>query len=174
MCPLDPDYPAERLAFLLRDSAAPVLLTQKRLLPSLPDCPARVLCLDADASTFADMSDVNPLPLATPDNLAYVIYTSGSTGVPKGVAMSHAPLCEPDNLAAQFVAGRGKGPNAPILFTIVRRLVPGAVLDLVHGGNACPPAEPRPPRPGGPVRFSRRPQGSRGSFFPLSPCTSSR
>ena len=83
--PLDPEYPAERLAFLLRDSAAPVLLTQKRLLPSLPDCPARVLCLDADASTFAGMSDANPPPLATPENLAYVIYTSGSTGVPKGV-----------------------------------------------------------------------------------------
>ena len=86
--PLDPDYPAERLAFLLRDSAAPVLLTQKRLLPSLPDCPARVLCLDADASTFADMSDLNPLPLATPDNLAYVIYTSGSTGDAQGSCSS--------------------------------------------------------------------------------------
>jgi len=96
--PLDPEYPAERLAFLLRDSAAPVLLTRKRQLPSLPDCPARVLCLDADASTFADMSDANPAPLATPDNLAYVIYTSGSTGVPKGVLVSH------DNVVRLFRA----------------------------------------------------------------------
>ena len=60
--PLDPEYPAERLAFLLRDSGAAVLLTQKRLLPTLPDCPAHVLCLDADASTFAGMSDANPPP----------------------------------------------------------------------------------------------------------------
>ncbi len=96
--PLDPEYPAERLAFLLRDSAAPVLLTQKHLLPSLPDCSARVICLDADASTFADMSEANPPPLATPDNLAYVIYTSGSTGVPKGVLVSH------DNVVRLFRA----------------------------------------------------------------------
>ena len=96
--PLDPEYPAERLAFLLRDSAAAVLLTQKRLLPSLPDCPARVLCLDADASTFAELSDANPPPLATPHDLAYVIYTSGSTGVPKGVLVSH------DNVVRLFRA----------------------------------------------------------------------
>ena len=96
--PLDPEYPAERLAFLLRDSDAAVLLTQNRLLPSLPDCAARVLCLDADASTFADMSDANPPPLATPDDLAYVIYTSGSTGAPKGVLVSH------DNVVRLFRA----------------------------------------------------------------------
>jgi amino acid adenylation domain-containing protein len=96
--PLDPEYPAERLAFLIRDSAAPVLLTQKRLVPSLPDCPARVLCLDADASFLSGMSDANPPPLATPDSLAYVIYTSGSTGVPKGVLVSH------DNVVRLFRA----------------------------------------------------------------------
>jgi len=87
--PLDPEYPAERLDFMLRDSASPVLLTQQRLLPSLPDCPARVLCLDANASTFAELSDANPPPLATPHDLAYIIYTSGSTGVPKGVMTPH-------------------------------------------------------------------------------------
>jgi len=96
--PLDPEYPVERLGFLLRDSAAPVLLTQKHLLPSLPDCTARVLCLDADASTFAELSEANPPPLATPDDLAYVIYTSGSTGVPKGVLVSH------DNVVRLFRA----------------------------------------------------------------------
>ena len=87
--PLDPDYPAERLAFLLQDSAVPILLTQRHLLPSLPESTARVLCLDADAPVFAAESDANPPPLATPDDLAYVIYTSGSTGVPKGVTVSH-------------------------------------------------------------------------------------
>ena len=87
--PLDPEYPAERLAFLLRDSAAPVLLTQRRLLPSLPEVPARVLCLDAEAAEFAGESDLNPPLVPAPDDVAYVIYTSGSTGVPKGVIVSH-------------------------------------------------------------------------------------
>jgi amino acid adenylation domain-containing protein len=89
--PLAPDYPAERLAFMLADSRARVLLTERRLLGRFPPGGARVLLLD-------DLLDGDPFGArhlpdgAGPDDLAYVIYTSGSTGRPKGVAMPHRPL----------------------------------------------------------------------------------
>ena len=82
--PLDPEYPAERFTFLLRDSAAPVLLTQKHLLPSLPDCPACVLCLDADALTFADMSDANPPPSRPRTTLPTSSTLPARRGYPRG------------------------------------------------------------------------------------------
>jgi amino acid adenylation domain-containing protein len=87
--PLDPAYPAHRLAFMLADTAAPILLTQRRLLVALPPHQARALCLDAEADTWADEPADNPAHVTTPENLAYVIYTSGSTGNPKGVCVPH-------------------------------------------------------------------------------------
>jgi amino acid adenylation domain-containing protein/FkbM family methyltransferase len=87
--PIDPDYPAERIGFVLSDTRAPVLLAEEQLLPRLPVHDATVVCLDRDASTIADRSSTNPAPLARPENLAYVIYTSGSTGQPKGVQVEH-------------------------------------------------------------------------------------
>jgi len=87
--PLDPDYPAERLAFVLSDARPPVLLTQEELVAQLPEHSANVVCLDRDAPELAGHSSENPEPLAQPDNLAYVIYTSGSTGQPKGVQVEH-------------------------------------------------------------------------------------
>ena len=87
--PLDPAYPQERLAFMLADSGAEVLLTQERLLDALPEHSARVICLDADWGEMADMEESNPTSDVTPDHLAYVIYTSGSTGKPKGVQVLH-------------------------------------------------------------------------------------
>ena len=90
--PLDPAYPADRLAFMLADAGAPVLVTQAALLDRLPAHEARVVCLDADVDAIAQ----HP-PTASPLNLdphhpAYVIYTSGSTGQPKGVAVAHGAL----------------------------------------------------------------------------------
>ena len=90
--PLDPDYPPQRLAFLLQDARVSVLLTQQHLLGRLPQHQARVLCLDSDDLLWAAASSVNPCSGVTPANLAYVIYTSGSTGNPKGVAVSHRGL----------------------------------------------------------------------------------
>jgi amino acid adenylation domain-containing protein len=88
--PLDPAYPPERLAFMLKDAAIPILLTQKRLLETLPENSARVACLDAD---WEAMSSSTPAAgLQNSSNLAYVIYTSGSTGKPKGVQISHAAV----------------------------------------------------------------------------------
>ena len=91
--PLDPAYPSERLTFMLEDTQTSVLLTQARLVESLPPHSSRVVCLDSDWEEIARHSQSNPFSQVATTNLAYVIYTSGSTGRPKGVAMSHRPLC---------------------------------------------------------------------------------
>jgi amino acid adenylation domain-containing protein/non-ribosomal peptide synthase protein (TIGR01720 family) len=87
--PLDPDYPAERLAFMLKDAAAPVLVTQSALTSILPDYPGTTVRLDSDWAQIAELDDGALEPSVSPRNLAYVIYTSGSTGRPKGVMIEH-------------------------------------------------------------------------------------
>jgi amino acid adenylation domain-containing protein len=91
--PIDPDYPQERVAFMLEDAGAPVLLTQSRLVGRLPGHDGRVICLDSDWERIADEDMANPAKVTTPDNLAYVIYTSGSTGKPKGAMNTHRGIC---------------------------------------------------------------------------------
>lgn len=90
--PVDPAYPPERIAFLLADAQAPLILTQARLVADLPTHAAAVIRLDADWEHIAHTSDAPLARTASPDNLAYVIYTSGSTGNPKGVAITHRNL----------------------------------------------------------------------------------
>jgi amino acid adenylation domain-containing protein len=90
--PLDPDYPKERLQFMLEDSKVPVLLSQSHLLERLPVSTAIVVCLDNDWKKIAAYSEKNPIKQIVPENLAYVIYTSGSTGKPKGVMIEHQAL----------------------------------------------------------------------------------
>jgi amino acid adenylation domain-containing protein len=90
--PLDPAYPAERLAFTFTDSAVPLLLTVERLLDSLPPVLPQVFCLDRDWQLIDRQRADNPPSAVTPDNLAYIIYTSGSTGQPKGVQITHRGL----------------------------------------------------------------------------------
>jgi amino acid adenylation domain-containing protein len=87
--PLDPEYPKERLAFILQDTQAAVLLTQTRLADMLPEHGAQLVYLDLWQESFVDASRENPRLETTPENLAYAIYTSGSTGAPKGVLISH-------------------------------------------------------------------------------------
>ncbi|MEU4440019.1 non-ribosomal peptide synthetase/MFS transporter [Micromonospora chalcea] len=86
--PLDPEYPADRLAFMVGDADAPVVLVQSHLRDVLPDTGATVLELD-DATVWSGQPDTDPAPAAGPEHLAYVIYTSGSTGRPKGVPNTH-------------------------------------------------------------------------------------
>ncbi|WBC05721.1 non-ribosomal peptide synthetase/MFS transporter [Micromonospora sp. WMMA1976] len=86
--PLDPEYPADRLAFMVGDADAPVVLVQSHLRDVLPDTGATVLELD-DATVWSGQPETDPTPAAGPENLAYVIYTSGSTGRPKGVPNTH-------------------------------------------------------------------------------------
>jgi amino acid adenylation domain-containing protein len=88
--PLDPAYPPERLAWMLEDAGARLLIAERRLFESLPAGAIRpgleVLFLD---EMVAEGAPGIPLPAVPPEALAYVMYTSGSTGTPKGVAVTH-------------------------------------------------------------------------------------
>ena len=90
--PLDPEYPQERLSFLVQDTQMPILLTQQHLLSRLAQQPVHLLCLDSDWDTLAQQSEANPSSGVKEEHLAYVIYTSGSTGQPKGVLIPHHAL----------------------------------------------------------------------------------
>jgi amino acid adenylation domain-containing protein len=91
--PLDPAYPRDRLAFMIADSDIQILLTQRRLVASLPECDVCRINLDSQWDLICGNSTETPENLTTPDNLAYVIYTSGSTGKPKGVLVPHRGTC---------------------------------------------------------------------------------
>ncbi|MBN3909402.1 MAG: amino acid adenylation domain-containing protein [Nostoc sp. NMS1] len=90
--PLDPAYPSDRLAYMLNDSQAQVLLTQRQLVDSIPNTAVQVICLDTDWELIDTHSEKNPQTEVQTNNLAYVIYTSGSTGKPKGVMIEHRSL----------------------------------------------------------------------------------
>ena len=89
--PLDPDYPAERLAFMLADAGAAVLVTQAALQERLLSCLRRcaLVRLDADWPQIARQPATAPVSGLDPQHPAYLIYTSGSTGTPKGVVVEH-------------------------------------------------------------------------------------
>ena len=91
--PLDPSYPADRLAYMVEDSGAGILLAQRHLSGTVPAGAARVVVIDDvgdddDAGDDATDRGAPPVPVR-PDNLAYAIYTSGSTGRPKGALLTH-------------------------------------------------------------------------------------
>ncbi len=88
--PLDPAYPPDRLAFMLDDARAPLLITGERLSGRVPFAKQDVVMVDAPE--IAEQPDHPPHVDIMPDDLAYVIYTSGSTGRPKGVDITHGGL----------------------------------------------------------------------------------
>ncbi|HEX2207305.1 MAG TPA: amino acid adenylation domain-containing protein [Longimicrobium sp.] len=98
--PVDPEYPAERIAWLLRDSGAPVVLTLAHLAGSLSATDAQVIVLPGEAESERSGGSEGErsgaasgaLPTIDPESIAYVIYTSGSTGTPKGVEVPHRAL----------------------------------------------------------------------------------
>ncbi len=91
---LDPEYPRERLEFMLQDSQASVVLGDRHAVARLPDGPRRILTFGSESmARLLEVEPVTPVPHPpAPTDLAYVIYTSGSTGRPKGVAMPHRAL----------------------------------------------------------------------------------
>ncbi|MFE9421944.1 amino acid adenylation domain-containing protein [Kitasatospora sp. NPDC006697] len=92
--PLDPAYPVERLAFMLGDARAAVVLGTSEVVDDLPAARGRVVAVDdpVTAARIAGQPSTAPELEVTGDQLAYVIYTSGSTGRPKGVGVTHAGL----------------------------------------------------------------------------------
>jgi amino acid adenylation domain-containing protein len=90
--PLDPDYPQERLAFMLDDARPALVLAKSKLLAQLPQSDCRVVLLDGDWPAIAENADDNLPETPRANDLAYVIYTSGSTGAPKGVMIEHGNL----------------------------------------------------------------------------------
>src|SRR5262249_4868540 len=92
--PLDPTYPDERLSFMLRDTAAPLIVGHAQTCRPLESFSSqtRILCLDAGDAAIAAELDDDPDVGTTAQDLAYVMYTSGSTGMPKGVLVEHRAI----------------------------------------------------------------------------------
>ncbi|HZF08657.1 MAG TPA: amino acid adenylation domain-containing protein, partial [Thermoanaerobaculia bacterium] len=130
--PLDPAYPADRLDFMLRDTAAPLVLTREALADRLSGQGAAVVCLDREADDpVAEIEAPGFPPAVDAAHLAYILYTSGSTGRPKGVAVSHRAVARlvretdyarfgPDEVFLQF---------APVAFDASTFEIWGALLN---------------------------------------------
>jgi amino acid adenylation domain-containing protein len=110
--PLDPAYPPERLAYMLEDSGAPVLVSETALLAGMRTQGARVVDLDRDADAVAARPSTAPGVPVDPDRLAYVIYTSGSTGRPKGVMVRHGGVA---NFLQAMVSAPGFSADDAVL-----------------------------------------------------------
>jgi amino acid adenylation domain-containing protein len=110
--PLAPDYPTERLLFMLEDSQASFLITHSSLLAKLPPYQATLICLDEIEEQIAQYCQDNLQNGLTVSNLANVIYTSGSTGKPKGVMVEHRGLV---NLALAQIQSFAVNHNSRVL-----------------------------------------------------------
>ena len=85
--PVDPEYPQDRIRFMLEDTAAPLILVMKHTAPVIAALTeARLISLSDD---WEEPENGLPLPACKPEHAAYIIYTSGSTGRPKGVIIPH-------------------------------------------------------------------------------------
>jgi amino acid adenylation domain-containing protein len=86
--PIDPEYPDDRIGFMLEDLDDPILITQQHLIERLAPSGVRVVPIDVPLDP-AEAPTATTLPTVSADDLAYVIYTSGSTGRPKGAINTH-------------------------------------------------------------------------------------
>jgi len=133
--PLIPDNPKDRLAHQLSETKAPALITEKKLLASLPQFSGKTICFDQDQATLATQPTTNPDHVNAPENTVYVIYTSGSTGVPKGVAVSHENLVNYSNFICEKLKARSETFNFATVSTLGADLGNTAVFpSLISGG----------------------------------------
>ncbi|PEY73226.1 non-ribosomal peptide synthetase [Bacillus thuringiensis] len=91
--PLDPQFPSDRLEFMVNDAQAKVILTNTASKEDLQGIHAEIICLDSSREKLEQESKETPNVMIAPENLAYIIFTSGSTGRPKGTLNTHRGLC---------------------------------------------------------------------------------
>jgi amino acid adenylation domain-containing protein len=133
--PLDPEYPLERVSFVLEDAGIGVVLTEERLAERLPVFLGQTVCLDAEWERIGGESDREPQSGIISENLAYVIYTSGSTGRPKGVMINHGGLANYLRWATEayrIEEGEGAPVHSSIGFDLTVTSLYGP---LVNGGR---------------------------------------
>ncbi|UVT14316.1 MAG: amino acid adenylation domain-containing protein [Nitrospira sp.] len=90
--PIDPLYPQERLGFMIEDSGAQLVLTQKQFVETFQNRTVPIIALDETWPSIAALPEIDSRWRTTPENLAYILYTSGTTGEPKGIEVSHRAL----------------------------------------------------------------------------------
>ncbi|HYP26349.1 MAG TPA: amino acid adenylation domain-containing protein, partial [Blastocatellia bacterium] len=146
--PLDTSYPVERLAFMLEDAQATVLLAHEKLKPILPLCANKVVELDSEWEQIAQESGENLKDLFDSRNLAYVMYTSGSTGKPKGVMITHQAIIRlvintdyVDLRETDRIAQVANASFDAVTFEIWGALLNGASVVLIDKPTALSPAD---------------------------------
>ena len=110
--PMDPGYPADRLAYMLEDARSPVLVTHSEVRDKLPSSWVQCVELDTEREAINSYPCSDPEVEVTGENLAYMIYTSGSTGRPKGVLIDHQGI---RNLTAAQIEAFEVTPESRLL-----------------------------------------------------------
>jgi amino acid adenylation domain-containing protein len=131
--PLDPSHPEQRLAFIVEETRAKVVLSVEKL--HRESLGVRVALLDSEWKNIEQQGAENPANLASPEDLAYVLYTSGSTGNPKGVMIPHRGLVNYLSWAIEFYgadAGLATPVHSPLGFDLT---VTSLFCPLLKGGS---------------------------------------
>ncbi|MEA5498672.1 non-ribosomal peptide synthetase [Limnoraphis robusta] len=134
--PLDANYPAERLAYMVEDSQISVLLTQSHLSISQTS-DLDVICLDKDWNIISKEPPENPQVSVSPDHLAYLIYTSGSTGLPKGVLIPHNGLVHLTEDKIRVCQVHADSCVLQFFSFSFDASIPEIIMALASGGKLC-------------------------------------
>lgn len=135
--PLDPQQPAERVAYILSDAGATLVLGDRTHRDAIPAGPWSVLHTDESPGPAIPLPDTDLQRISTPSDLMYVIYTSGSTGRPKGVQVPHRGVANYLWWCVDAYAGRGQGGTVLFSSAAFDMVVPVLYTPLIMGQRVC-------------------------------------